>query len=192
MEQRSLCSGAFEVQPLTPTCQEPVLCKKRRPRTAMKGASAHHNRRKPTKSNEDPAKPKINKLKKKKKKPDYVTSELNNSIQRQNPKVAAKCFGVRQCGLNDKDGFLLFLKIETPWNLSVPSIISQKYYIIFVSNKCYGSFLMPKWVFFPRDKRIPIPGNVPKTEAIPDGEITQFERNNWSNSMEKSFQILKY
>ena len=43
-----------------------------------------------------------------------------------------------------------------------------------------------------QNKRIPIPGNVPKTEAIPDGEITQFERNNWSNSMEKSFQILKY
>lgn len=78
-----------------------------------RGASAHHSQRKPTRSNEDPAKPKIHKLKKKKK-PDYVTSELNNSIQRQNPKVAAKCFGVRQCGLNNKDGFLLFLKIETP------------------------------------------------------------------------------
>ena len=51
---------------------------------------------------------------------------------------------------------------------------------------------MPKWVFFPRDKCIPIPGTAPKTEAIPDGEITQFERNSWSNSMEKSFQILKY
>lgn len=129
----------------------------------------------------------------KKKKPDYVTSELNNSIQRQNPKVAAKCFGVRQCGLNNKDGFLLFLKIETPWNLSVPSKISQKYYIIFVSNKCYGSFLMPKRVFFPRDKHIPIPGTVPKTlRQFLMGKLPNFERNSWSNSMEKSFQILKY